>query len=145
MEVREKGHVGHVCREATPKHCSPPCGDRISNICMGTPCKQVAFPKLAGDLIDVAISQQEGGSTAAAQRRTNAILAQIIAVVVVGGVAGGLRSWLFQSAAERVMYLLRVRLFQSLMQQEVGFYDRVRTGEQLLGACLVYSDGSCHL
>lgn len=26
------------------------------------------------------------------------------------------------------MYRLRVRLFQSLLAQEVGFYDRVRTG-----------------
>jgi ABC-type multidrug transport system fused ATPase/permease subunit len=48
--------------------------------------------------------------------------------VVVGGVAGGLRSWLFQGAAERVMYRLRTGLFATLMAQEVGFYDRVRTG-----------------
>ena len=91
----------------------------------------MAFPKLAGELIDVAINSQQpsGSSPEAAQRRTNIILAQIIAVVVLGGVAGGLRSWLFQSAAERVMYRLRVRLFQSLVNQEVGFYDRVRTGE----------------
>ncbi|GAB4815223.1 hypothetical protein N2152v2_002269 [Parachlorella kessleri] len=92
---------------------------------------QVAFPKLAGELIDVAINSQQpsGSSPEAAQRRTNLILAQIIAVVVLGGVAGGLRSWLFQSAAERVMYRLRVNLFKSLVNQEVGFYDRVRTGE----------------
>jgi hypothetical protein len=45
-------------------------------------------------------------------------------------VAGGLRTWLFQRAAERVMWRLRVSLFQSLISQEVGFYDRVRTGER---------------
>lgn len=64
----------------------------------------MAFPKLAGELIDVAIDQGGGGGggTEAARHRTNIILLQIVVVVVVGGLAGGLRAWLFQSAAERV-------------------------------------------
>lgn len=91
---------------------------------------QVAFPKLSGQLIDVAIaSQQQGGSRAEAQHAINVILGEVVAVVCVSGVAGGLRSWLFQSAAERVMFRLRSRLFAALLAQEVGFYDRVRTGE----------------
>lgn len=36
---------------------------------------------------------------------------------------------LFNSAAERVMCTLRHRLFSHLMNQEIGFYDRIRTGE----------------
>ena len=36
---------------------------------------------------------------------------------------------LFNSAAERVMCNLRHRLFSHLMNQEIGFYDRIRTGE----------------
>lgn len=36
---------------------------------------------------------------------------------------------LFNSAAERVMNRLRVRLFSHLATQEIGFFDRVRTGE----------------
>lgn len=52
------------------------------------------MPKLAGELIDVAIRSQQGGaSSEAAKQQTNAILAQIVAVVVVGGVAGGVRRW----------------------------------------------------
>jgi hypothetical protein len=47
-------------------------------------------------------------------------LLQILGVVVASGAADGLRSWLFQSAAERVMYHLRVHLFAALLQQEVG-------------------------
>lgn len=54
---------------------------------------------------------------------------QVVGVVVVGGVAGGFRTWLFQSAAERVMFKLRVDLFASLLGQEIGFYDEVRIGE----------------
>ena len=36
---------------------------------------------------------------------------------------------LFNSAAERVMCNLRHRLFSHLISQEIGFYDRIRTGE----------------
>lgn len=36
---------------------------------------------------------------------------------------------LFNSAAERVMCNLRQRLFSHLITQEIGFYDRIRTGE----------------
>lgn len=36
---------------------------------------------------------------------------------------------LFNSAAERVMCNLRHRLFSHLMNQEIGFFDRIRTGE----------------
>ena len=40
-----------------------------------------------------------------------------------------MRAWLFNSASERVMARLRFRLFSHLMGQEMGFFDRVRTGE----------------
>lgn len=92
---------------------------------------QVAFPALAGQLIDVAVrEQQEGGlDPEAARGQINRILEQVAAVVVISGVAGGVRQWLFQAAAERVMCALRVRLFAALLAQEVGFFDRVRTGE----------------
>lgn len=90
---------------------------------------QVAFPKLAGDLIDVAIEQQGGAGPHAGARATNRILLQTLAVVAVGGAADGVRSWLFRSAAERLVCRLRVRLFTTLLLQEVGFYDRARTGE----------------
>ena len=79
---------------------------------------QVAFPKLAGDLIDVAIHAQAGGGAAAARARTLLILSQILAVVAAGAAADGGRSWLFQSASERVMFRLRARLFAALLHQE---------------------------
>ena len=36
---------------------------------------------------------------------------------------------LFNASAERVMWRLRSRLFEHIIHQEVGFFDRVRTGE----------------
>uniref|UniRef100_A0A383WDV3 Uncharacterized protein n=1 Tax=Tetradesmus obliquus TaxID=3088 RepID=A0A383WDV3_TETOB len=46
-----------------------------------------------------------------------------------GGLASGLRAYLFDSAAERVMCRLRVRLFTQLVQQEVAFFDVTPVGE----------------
>ena len=57
------------------------------------------------------------------------VLYKILVILSVGGLASGLRAWLFNSAAERVMARLRFRLFSHLMGQEMGFFDRVRTGE----------------
>ncbi|KAK9807462.1 hypothetical protein WJX73_010304 [Symbiochloris irregularis] len=91
----------------------------------------VAVPKLAGQLVDICIQvTREGGLTpAAAKPRLNRMLEEILAILAIGGVASGLRGWLFNSAAERVMNRLRVRLFSHLAMQEIGFFDRVRTGE----------------
>jgi ABC-type multidrug transport system fused ATPase/permease subunit len=50
---------------------------------------------------------------------------QTVAVIIASGVAGALRSWLFQSAAERVMFRLRTRLFAALLQQEVGRFAHI--------------------
>ena len=36
---------------------------------------------------------------------------------------------LFNASAERVMWRLRCNLFSHIIVQEVGFFDRVRTGE----------------
>lgn len=41
----------------------------------------MAFPKLAGDLIDVAITHQKGGEAPDAKREANAILLQVNACV----------------------------------------------------------------
>ena len=83
-----------------------------------------SFNPGAGELLDIATAAQHCGSTAEqARRQANEILLQIIAVVVVGGVAGGVRGWLFQSAAERVMYRLRIRLFAALLQQASAIFS----------------------
>lgn len=42
---------------------------------------QVAFPKLAGDLIDVAIQQQAGGSAEEARRTTSRILSEVRSIL----------------------------------------------------------------
>ncbi|EIE23519.1 putative ABC transporter [Coccomyxa subellipsoidea C-169] len=90
----------------------------------------VAVPKLAGELIDVCINYaKEESSGDVAKRVLNQKLFQIIGILAVGGVATGIRSWLFNASAEKVMWRLRNNLFSHIILQEVGFFDRVRTGE----------------
>jgi ATP-binding cassette subfamily B protein len=58
--------------------------------------------------------------------RAAAVLA---ALAVVQGVAIGLRYLLFTLAGERVVARLRGDLFRRILSQEIGFFDRRRTGE----------------
>ncbi|KAK9905752.1 hypothetical protein WJX75_005726 [Coccomyxa subellipsoidea] len=90
----------------------------------------VAVPKLAGELIDVCITYaKEESSGDVAKQVLNQKLFQIIGILAVGGIATGIRSWLFNASAEKVMWRLRNSLFSHIILQEVGFFDRVRTGE----------------
>lgn len=45
------------------------------------------------------------------------VLYEILIILAVGGVCSGLRAWLFNGAAERVMARLRSRMFSHLMGQ----------------------------
>ncbi len=62
------------------------------------------------------------------------LLVEILAILAVGGVASGLRAWLFDSAATRVMARLRMRLFNSLMAQEMGT-------QHILSGCRTWCQG----
>ncbi|MEW5304479.1 MAG: hypothetical protein WDW36_007089 [Sanguina aurantia] len=89
----------------------------------------LALFKLAGMMVDACLTAQTDGDNDKARANINGVLVLILAVLLVGGFSGGLRTWLMDSAAERVMCRLRVRLFQSIMRQEVAFFDTNRTGE----------------
>ena len=60
---------------------------------------------------------------------------------------------LFNASAERVMWRLRSRLFEHIIHQEVGFFDRVRTGELMnrlsevtrLQSCCCKSHAELHM
>lgn len=67
--------------------------------------------------------------THCAQHHPAVLLGYLVAIQVVGGVAGGIRAWLFESASVRVMCRLRKRVFSAVCWQEIGFFDRVRIGE----------------
>ncbi|WP_425537976.1 ABC transporter ATP-binding protein [Myxococcus stipitatus] len=82
----------------------------------------LAFPRAIGDLVDEALG-------ARSRERLDTIALVMFGVFVVQGLAMALRVYLFSTAGERVVTRLRKRLFQSLLSQEVAFFDERRTGE----------------
>ena len=53
----------------------------------------------------------------------------LIAIFGLGAAFGMLRAWLFTVAGERIVADLRVQLYQSIISQEIAFFDERRTGE----------------
>lgn len=74
----------------------------------------LAVPTLAGKLIDACYKAEGEWDTSWAKHEITVELFQIFAVLAVGGLASGLRGYLFNSAAERVMWRLRVKLFSKV-------------------------------
>ena len=81
----------------------------------------LAYPRVIGVLIDAAL---EGG--AATINRTAVVMAIIFAVQAV---AVALRYYLFTIAGERIVTGLRERVYRSIIDQEIGFFDLRKTGE----------------
>lgn len=80
------------------------------------------FPQLAREIIDTAL---EVGSRSNVDRAA-LILAGVFALQ---GVAVAIRYKLFTEAGERIVVDLRNRIFASIVDQEVAFFDERRTGE----------------
>ncbi|ATB31078.1 ABC transporter permease [Melittangium boletus DSM 14713] len=82
----------------------------------------LVYPKIIGDIIDQALHAGD-------RARIDNVALAMVGVFLVQGVAMALRYYLFTTAGERVVTRLRQDLFQSLMSQEVGFFDERKTGE----------------
>lgn len=50
-------------------------------------------------------------------------------VFLIGSFAGGIRSWLFELAGQRVVARLRQDIFKAIIKQDIKFFDTNRTGE----------------
>ena len=53
----------------------------------------------------------------------------MLAVFAIQGIATAFRSYLFTVTGERIVTQLRKHLFQSIVEQEIGFFDDRKTGE----------------
>ena len=53
----------------------------------------------------------------------------LLVIFGLGAALGMLRAWLFTVAGERIVADLRVQLYQSIIYQEIAFFDERRTGE----------------
>ncbi|XP_010441034.1 PREDICTED: ABC transporter B family member 27 isoform X2 [Camelina sativa] len=89
-------------------------------------------PKFGGMIIDIVsrdVKTPEKQTESLIAVRNSVVI--ILLIVVIGSVCTALRSWLFNSASERVVARLRKDLFKHLMHQEIAFYDVTKTGELL--------------
>jgi ABC transporter fused permease/ATP-binding protein len=88
------------------------------------------YPQGIRLVIDAALGEAPAwagsGDAASLLRRVALAMA---AVALVSAAAMGLRAYLFMLAGERVIARLRGALYQSLLAQEIGFFDGERTGD----------------
>lgn len=86
----------------------------------------IAFPFCIGKVIDVIYTASNNEEL---RDNLNWICKVLTGVVVVGGLANFGRVYLMNSSAQRIINSLRKQAHASLMQQEIAFFDRNRTGD----------------
>jgi ATP-binding cassette subfamily B protein len=82
----------------------------------------LAYPQAIRKLLDTALREEDLG-------RVDLIALAMLVIFVVQAVAFGMRYYLFTVAGERIVTRLRERVYESIMQQEIAFFDERRTGE----------------
>ncbi|XP_073505096.1 ATP-binding cassette sub-family B member 10, mitochondrial-like isoform X2 [Phyllobates terribilis] len=85
----------------------------------------MSAPFFLGKVIDVIYSNPAQDLTSS----LTSLCAVLSGVFLCGAVANGIRVYLMQTSGERIVRGLRSSLFSSLLRQEVGFFDKTRTGE----------------
>jgi len=81
---------------------------------------QVVGPLFFGKVVDAALDSMY---------ELNKTVIILTAIYFIGAVSSWIRSWLFSLAGQRLVARLRTRLFGSVIQQEIAFFDTNRTGE----------------
>uniref|UniRef100_A0A090XDV5 Putative abcb10 transporter n=2 Tax=Ixodes ricinus TaxID=34613 RepID=A0A090XDV5_IXORI len=86
----------------------------------------IAFPFCIGKMIDVIYTSS---GEADLRENLNRICTILAGVVVIGGLANFGRVYLMNNSAQRIIHSLRRQAHASIIQQEVAFFDRSRTGD----------------
>ena len=89
---------------------------------LGTSVLSLAYPQLVRLIVDGVLN---GGGTEVVHQYAFILLVLFAGTAVLTAV----RMYLFTIAGERIVTRLRQRLFQSIVGQEIGFFDTHRTGE----------------
>lgn len=71
----------------------------------------------------------DGALEAKSTTRIDQAALAMVAIFLLQGIAIALRYYLFTIAGERIVATLRQKLYQSIIEQEIAFFDERRTGE----------------
>ncbi|KAK7488683.1 hypothetical protein BaRGS_00020136 [Batillaria attramentaria] len=86
----------------------------------------MAVPFCMGKVIDIIYTAVDHDQLV---ERLNYVCKILVVVFIVGGLANFGRVYLMQIAGQRIIKRLRENLFGSVIKQEMGFFDKTRTGE----------------
>ena len=82
----------------------------------------VIVPFFFGSVVDAALNYPD-------LTEMNKYVIIMFLVFFGGSIAGGIRSWLFEVAGQRVVARLRRQVFAAIIRQDIEFFDTNRTGE----------------
>lgn len=90
---------------------------------------QVYIPRLTGKALDELVDGESNNSSDWSHSKFVSIIKQLVAASILGGVFAGIRGSIFTLIGGRVNVRLRIRLLESLLKQEIGFFDVTKTGD----------------
>ena len=96
---------------------------------------QIYIPRLTGKALDALVDG--GGNSSSSHTGGNiwsdsgfvTTIKQLVVASILGGVFAGIRGSIFTVIGGRVNVRLRIRLMESLLKQEIGFFDVTKTGD----------------
>ncbi|XP_048240806.1 ATP-binding cassette sub-family B member 10, mitochondrial-like isoform X1 [Haliotis rufescens] len=86
----------------------------------------MAVPFCIGKVIDIIYTASQEGKM---EEKLNSLCQILLVVFLLGGVANFGRVYLMTVAGQNIVKRLREKLFNSVMKQEIGFFDKTKTGE----------------
>ena len=94
---------------------------------IGSSAGNLAFPRAMGSLFDESLLGLKAGQVDL--DRVDEMAFILIAIFAATAIASALRFNIYSRAGERIVSKLRGDLYQSLLSQEIGFFDTQKTGE----------------
>lgn len=88
----------------------------------------LVFPQAVSAMVD-SINGKEIELPFVGSPTFDQLAAGLVVIFLLQAVFGMIRSWLFTVAGERVVARLRSDLYRAIIQQDVAFFDKSRTGE----------------
>lgn len=85
----------------------------------------LSVPFFIGKIIDLIYTSEKENMMSTLRT----FCASLIVIFIIGGLANFGRVYILQSSSQRIVKRLREKLFTRIMHQEVGFFDKTKTGE----------------